>query len=221
MKILVISVHPDDETLGAGGTILKHIDNGDEVSLLLMTKAEMTQNYTESQIDIYKKQKDAMINAYRFNNVYELGYLTTQLHLVDLNLLIENISHVIRQLMPEIIYTVNRSDVHTDHQIAAKAVFSCTKHFRYPYIKKMLMYECVSETDAAPQLCENVFIPNVFSDITDYFDKKMEIMRVFKSELQVYPMPRSLENIKALSMYRGSCCNRKYAEAFMLVKEIF
>lgn len=221
MKILVISVHPDDETLGVGGTILKHIDEGHEVSLLLMTKADASQGYTEDQVASYSEQKKEMILAYGFKNVYELGFLTTQLHLIDFNLIIEKISNVIKNLKPEVIYTANRTDVHTDHQITAKAVFSCTKAFRHPYIKKILMYECLSETEMAPQVNENIFIPNVFSDITSYFERKVEIMKIFESEIQEYPMPRSLESIKALSMYRGTNCNKKYAEAFMLVREIF
>ena len=221
MNILVISVHPDDETLGAGGTILKHIDEGHNVTFLLMTRIDISQGFNESQIDTHIKQKDAMIKAYGFSKVYELGFLSTQLHMIDFSMLIKKINKLIQNIKPEVVYTVNRSDVHTDHQITSKAVFSSIKSFRHPYIKKVLMYECISETEAAPQLSESVFIPNVFSDITDYFDRKIEIMKIFKSEIQDYPMPRSVENIKALAMYRGASCNKKYAEAFMLVKEIF
>jgi len=221
MRILVVAVHPDDETLGAGGTILKHIAEGHEVSLMLVTKSDTSAGFSEAQVRQSLQQKDEMIEAYGFKNVYELGILNTQLHLVDYNLLIEKISAVIKHLMPEVIYTVNRSDAHTDHQITAKAMFSCTKAFRNPFIKRILMYECISETESAPQLGESLFIPNVFSDITDYLDKKLEIMEIYKSELQDYPMPRSIENIKALAMHRGAACNKKYAEAFMLVREIY
>ena len=220
MTILVISVHPDDETLGVGGTILKHIDEGHGVSLLIVTNIDSSLGYSESQISAYIHQKEAMKRAYGFKHVFELGILSTQLHLIDFSDLIAKISEVIQKIEPAIIYTVNRSDIHTDHQITAKAVFSCTKSFRHPYIKKILMYECISETEAAPQLHESMFVPNVFSDITDFFDKKTEIMKIFKSEMQDYPMPRSLENIRALAMYRGASCNRRYAEAFMLVREV-
>jgi len=140
--------------------------------------------------------------------------------LIDLNILIDRISSVVKDVRPEIIYMINRSDIHTDHQVAAKAIMSCTKAFRYPFIKKLLMYECLSETEMAPPLIENYFLPNVYSNISAYLDKKLDIMKVYKSEIQEVPLPRSLENIKALARYRGATCCLDYAEAFMLLREI-
>ncbi len=84
------------------------------------------------------------------------------------------------------------------------------------------MYECISETEIAPPFPENIFLPNVYSDISDYIDKKLEIMTIYESEVQNPPMPRSLENIKALARFRGGAsCGVDYAEAFMLVRERF
>ena len=114
----------------------------------------------------------------------------------------------------------NHSDVHTDHQITFKAAYSCTKNFRYPFIKKILMYETLSETEFAPTLLENTFIPNVFMDITKYFEKKLKIFRIYKSEVMEEPLPRSLKVIEAFNKYRGSQIGEKYAEAFVLLKEI-
>lgn len=81
------------------------------------------------------------------------------------------------------------------------------------------MYECISETEFAPAF-EKVFVPNYFVDITEYIDKKLEIMRIFESELGEPPFPRSLENIKALARFRGSSIGCHYAEAFQVVKII-
>ena len=80
--------------------------------------------------------------------------------------------------------------------------------------------ETLSETEFAPSLKENSFIPNVFCDITDYIHKKLEIMKIYKSELSAHPFPRSINNIKSLSMFRGASSGCDYAESFMLLKEI-
>ncbi|QZY54307.1 PIG-L deacetylase family protein [Crassaminicella profunda] len=221
MKILVVSVHPDDETLGCGGTILKHNRLGDELYWLILTRCDESLGFKKDFIKKRKLQIQKVSKEYGFKKVYELDFLTTKLHNVDFSKLIDKISNVINEIKPEIIYMNNRSDIHTDHQVAAKSIMSCTKSFRYPFIKKILMYECISETEIAPSLPENIFIPNVFSDITDFIDKKIEIMSMYESEVQNPPLPRSLENIKALARYRGASCGVNYAEAFMLIRERF
>ncbi|EYE88786.1 GlcNAc-PI de-N-acetylase [Fervidicella metallireducens AeB] len=221
MKVLIISVHPDDETLGCGGTILKHTANGDDTYWLIITKPEESIGYSKKFINDREQQVKAVSQLYKFNSVYQLQYSTTRLHQVDISLLIKNLSKIIMEVKPEVVYMVNRSDIHTDHQVAARAIMSCTKSFRYPFIKKILMYECISETEIAPSLPENIFIPNVYSDITDYIDKKLEIMKLYESEVQEIPLPRSLDNIKALARFRGASCGVAYAEAFMLVRERF
>lgn len=221
MKVLVVSVHPDDETLGCGGTLLKHIENNDETYWMIITKADVFIGFSEEFIKERKNQIDIVSKMYNFKKVFNLGFLTTKLHLLDFNELISSISLVINDVKPDIVYMNNRSDIHTDHQVAAKAIISCTKSFRYPFIKKILMYECISETEMAPPFMENIFVPNVYSDISKYIDKKLEIMKVYTSEVQKAPLPRSIENIKALATYRGASCGCNYAEAFMLVREKF
>ncbi|ABS42636.1 GlcNAc-PI de-N-acetylase [Clostridium botulinum] len=221
MKVLFISVHPDDETLGCGGTILKHNNQGDEIYWMIITKTDELIGFSKEFIRNREKQIEAVSKAYNFKKIYELGFLTTKLHTIDFSNLIKDISKVINEIKPEVIYMNNRSDIHTDHQVAAKAIMVCTKSFRYPFIKKILMYECISETEVAPSLPENLFIPNVYSDITEYIDKKLEIMSIYESEVQQMPLPRSLDNIKALAMYRGASCGVNYAEAFMLIREVF
>lgn len=81
------------------------------------------------------------------------------------------------------------------------------------------MYETLSETEFAPALSCASFTPNVYVDITDYLDKKIEIMKLFYTELMEEPYPRSLSSIEALARVRGSRCGVKYAEAFMLLYE--
>ena len=221
MNVLVISVHPDDETLGCGGTILKHKKQSDDIYWLILTEPSEELGYSKAFIHDRAKQIEDVSQAYQFNRTYHLRFPTTRLHKIDFSEIISKISPVLQEVKPEIIYTVNRSDIHTDHQVAAKAIMSCTKSFRNPYIKRILMYECISETEMAYPLPENMFIANVYSDITDFLDKKIEIMKKYESEVQEPPAPRSVENIRAIARFRGATSSVHYAEAFMLVKEVF
>ena len=220
MKILVISPHPDDETLGCGGTILKHKDIGDKVYWLIITNIDMKDGWDKDIVEKRQKEIETVAEMHGFEKTFKLDYPTAKLDTIPIQEIIESISKVIFEIKPEVIYLPNRSDVHTDHQITFKAAYSCTKNFRYSFIRKILMYETLSETEFAPALPENTFIPNVFVDITKYFERKLEIFKIYKSELMKKPLPRSLEVIEALVKYRGSQIGKKYAEAFILLKEI-
>lgn len=221
MNVLFISVHPDDETLGCGGTILKHVEQGDCVYWLIITAPVKALGYSIDFIKERERQIELVSQSYQFNVTYKLDFPTTKLHTVDLVDLITSIGSVILKVEPCVVYTVNRSDVHTDHQVVARAVMSSTKSFRYPFIKRVLMYECLSETEIMPPLPENIFIPNVYSDISNFLERKIEIMKIYNSELQEPPLPRSLDAIKALARFRGASVGVTYAEAFMLLRDLF
>ena len=217
MKILVISPHPDDETLGCGGTILKHKNMGDKVHWLIITNVDVENGWDRDIVKERQKEIENVAEMYAFEKTFKLDYPTAKLDIIPIQEIIKSISKVILEVKPEIIYLPNRSDVHTDHQITFKTAYSCTKNFRYSFIKKILMYETLSETEFAPALPEITFIPNVFVDITNYFEKKLEIFKIYKSELMTEPLPRSLEVIEALAKYRGSRIGKKYAESFQLL----
>lgn len=219
-KVVIISAHPDDETLGAGGTLLKHKASGDEIYWIIVTNIFENQGFSKERIAERQEEIEKVAAEFGFVKTYKLDYPTMTLSSSTLLTLVPAISKAFSEIQPEIIYTLNRSDAHSDHRILFDAVAACTKSFRYPYIKQVLMYECLSETEFAPALPEKVFLPNYYVDVTDYMEKKLEIMRIFESEIAEHPFPRSIENIKALAHYRGASVGVNYAEAFQLIKYI-
>ena len=220
-KILFIAVHPDDETLGCGGTILKHKSQGDEIYWMIITAP--TKNHPYGFSDQVIKERNELIRnvaeKYGFNRTIQCGFPTQMLHAVDLRELVVSLDSYINEIKPNIIYTMFRNDVHSDHRVAFDAVYSCTKSFRKPFIERILMLEALSETEFAPAIPSTSFVPNVYVDITDFMDEKLEIMSMYKPELMPEPYPRSLSSIEALARVRGSRCGVKYAEAFMLLYE--
>ncbi|MCK6650519.1 MAG: PIG-L family deacetylase [Bacteroidia bacterium] len=198
MKVIVISAHPDDEVLGCGGTLLKHKANGDDIIWLIVTNVFESHGFSKERVASRQEEIKKVADMFGFSSVHQLNYPTMSLDSTSLNTLIPKISEVFMEVKPEV----------------------STKSFRYPFIKKVLMYECLSETEFAPALPEKVFLPNYYVDITNHFNKKIEITKVYASELGEHPFPRSLKNIEALATYRGASVGVNYAEAFQLIKFI-
>ena len=219
--ILVVSVHPDDETLGVGGTLLRHKSFDDKIYWLNITgiSTEHPYGYDETQVSSKNNEINQVLSLFEFEDVVHLNLPTRLLDTIEYGVIVEKIELTIQKIKPRILYMPNRSDVHTDHKVAFHAVFSGTKNFRNPFIERILMYETMSETEFSPALQENAFIPNVFVDITDFIDQKLRIMSVYQSELMEGNKPRSLNAIKSLAAYRGSRIGADYAEAFMLLFE--
>ena len=219
-KAIVISAHPDDETIGVGGTLLKHKAAGDEVYWIIVTNVSEEFGFTKERVESRQDEIKKVTDEFGFKSVFKLDFPTMHLTDRELNLIIPIISDVFKKIQPDTIYVMNRSDAHSDHRIVFDAVMACTKSFRYPYIKRVLMYECISETEFAPALIERVFIPNYFVDISEFLERKLEIMSIFKSEVELHPFPRSFDNIKALAHFRGATSGVKYAEAFQVIRII-
>ena len=219
-KVIVISAHPDDEILGAGGTLLKHTEKGDEIFWLITTKVSKEQGFSKERIDSRKEEIRKVADFLKIKKTFQLDYATMNLTSQELIKMVPEVSKVFTEVEPEIIYCLNRSDAHSDHRITFDAVMACTKSFRYPYIKQVLLYECISETEFAPALHEKVFIPNYFVDISDFLKQKIEIMNIYESEISEHPFPRSEKNIEALATFRGASVGVEYAEAFQLIKYI-
>jgi LmbE family N-acetylglucosaminyl deacetylase len=209
-NVLVISVHPDDETLGCGGSLLKMKADGDNICCVYVTNGNKNQEKVIGEVN----------SDYEFKKVINLNFAELDVDDISLNDLIPPIADAINEILPNIVFIPNRSDVHSDHRKVFKALIASTKTFRFPFIKKILMYEVISETDFAPSLPENVFQPNVFIDISDFFEKKMDIFKRFHSEIMDAPFTRSISTLEAHNRYRGSIINTNYAEAFVLLKEI-
>lgn len=220
MKILVIAPHPDDETLGCGGTLLRHAAEGAEIYWLIVTEMNEKLGFSKKKIAARAKEIEKVAKEYGFSEVYEANLPTTQLDVIPKSQLIESISSVVAEIEPATIYLPYRNDVHSDHAAVFDAAVSCAKTFRYPYVKRILAYETLSETEFSLRPDDGGFKPNVFVDITPFAEKKIAIMRLYAGEMGEFPFPRSEETMMAQMQLRGSTAGVEAAEAFMLLKEI-
>ena len=217
-KILVIAPHPDDETLGCGGTLFRHKQEGDELYWVIVTEISIDTDWSEVAVKKREKEIETIARKYRFSDVFNFRFPTTKLDTMPLSDLIKKITEVFKKAETEIIYLPCAYDVHTDHQITARALQSSLKWFRHPYIKKVLMYETPSETEFN-FMNDRTFHPNVFVNISDHLDNKIETMKEYKTEMGDFPFPRSEKTMRSLAAFRGSQSGYQAAEAFELVYE--
>ena len=181
-RVLVIATHPDDETLGCGGTLLKHKANDDHIHWLICTTLNKNHKYYLTR----EKQIKQVSKSFNFNSVHTLPYETTKVDHYNMSEIIEKISKIIKKIKPSIIYLPFMGDVHSDHKKIFEASYSCTKSFRNPFIKKIYMMETLSETEFAPSIKNDSFVPNTFVDISKYINKKITIISLLKIVLDFF-----------------------------------
>lgn len=223
MKTLIVAPHPDDELLGCGGALLRRVDEGGTVAWLLMTAITKEADWATEKIH----QRAAEIERVREGllvapqHLYALGFPTAELDRIPMNILVGKISEVFEDFEPEEVLLPYPGDVHSDHRVTFDAASACTKWFRYPSVKRVLAYETPSETDFGIDPRDSGFKPNVFVDIREQLERKIELMKIYASEMGELPFPRSEKALKSLSQLRGSQAGFAAAEAFMLLREQF
>ncbi len=219
MKVLVVAPHPDDESLGCGGTLIKHKHNGDEIHWLIMTSVKNDNRYSEEFAQQRQMEIKKVDELYGFASITILNHKPATLDHVEMSRLIDDVNNVCNQVEPNILYLPYRGVAHSDHAASFDAASSCTKSFRNPYVKSVRVYETLSETDFGVDPDNNSFRPNYFVDVADFLEKKIEILNVFESEMKEPPFPRNNRSVRAQALLRGQVIGTEAAEAFMILKE--
>lgn len=223
-RVLVVAAHPDDEILGVGATVAKHVAQGDEVYALILGEGQTSRGEHREDISqgvVEELHKNTMESASKvgYRNVYFENFPDNRFDQVDLLDIVKVVEHKIREIQPEIIYTHYSGDLNIDHQYTARAVLTATRPIGDYPVKEIYAFETLSSTEwNFDYSVQPAFSPNVYVDITEYYEKKEAAMNCYVSELCQYPHPRSLEGMDVLSRTRGIAAGMKRAEAFMLIR---
>lgn len=216
-NVLVVAAHSDDEALGCAGTIAKHVAQGNKVHLLFMTDGVGARNINN------KKAYERIITAQnvarilKVCSVTNLDFPDNKMDSVPLLDIVKEIENLIERIQPEVIYTHHIGDLNIDHQITHKAVLTACRPQPGYSLKEIYAFEILSSTEwqTAGLL---PFCPNVYVDITDYLEKKIEVLGIYEEEMRQPPHSRSIENAIRLNAIRGNSVGMEYAEAFTLVR---
>lgn len=219
MNILVFAPHPDDEILGVGATMARYIANGDKVFVCIITRGYEPICDEQQALD----NRKASVTVHSFLGVYGTYYLdfpAVMLENVPRYEINARICALIEEIKPDVVFIPHHGDMQKDHQIVCEAVMVATRPKYSHRVKEIYAYETLSETEWNIQHPSNTFYPNVYIDISDFLQLKIDAMKRYPKQLHEFPNPRSLNAISSLAMYRGSTINVNAAEAFMTIRVI-
>ncbi len=224
-KILVICAHPDDEFLGCGATLLHYVKKGYKIKVVFLSDGETSRNINQNEvkglINRRKKQAELISKKANFQKPIFFDYPDNRLDKVPILTIIKKLEKEIRNFKPEIIFTHQENDLNIDHSIAFKASLTASRPMTKTFVKKILCFETPSSSEISFQIHKKkLFNPNLFVDISFFLKKKINLLKIYKSEIKKYPHARSLKNIENLAKYRGSQVGLKYAEAFYILRQV-
>jgi len=219
--VLVVVAHPDDETLGAGGTIARLTAEGRDVWVCIVCDG-VTARHAET-----RRQQECAERACRVlgvTNVVFCDLPDQRLDSLDLIDIIRPIEHCVRDLRPDTVLTQFKEDVNQDHRVVFAATMVATRPGPENTVRTVACFETASSTEWAAPFQGGVFAPNMFVDISGTLHKKIEAMRMYAdtymSEVQPYPHPRSYEAIEVYAKRQGVVSGMKAAEPFMLLRGV-
>ncbi len=219
--VLIIVAHTDDETLGLGGTIARHIENGDQVYAVSMTdgvgsRDEMPKN----EIKIRAQAAYQASEILGFKWISAGNFPDNAMDSVPLLKITKFIEGVKSQTAPTIIYTHSAADLNIDHRIVSQAVLTAFRPQDHELWHEIRTFEVPSSTDYGNRSVTNLFYPNLFINITDLWDKKKSALNAYANEMRTEPHSRSIPGIENLAKYRGNQVGLNYAEAFEVIRKI-
>jgi LmbE family N-acetylglucosaminyl deacetylase len=218
-RLLVMAPHPDDEVLGAGGTIARLSDAGAEVVVVVVTKAAPPLFAADALAKLRAEAEAAHAHLGVARTVY-LDHPAARLDQVPHHELNRTLGDLVREVAPDTLLLPFVGDVHLDHQLTFFSSMVAARPHGAAFPRRILCYETVSETNWNAPLMTPSFVANVFVDISAQLERKLEAMRLYGSQQRDFPHERSLVAIRALAMFRGSTVHREAAEAFMLVRHV-
>ena len=213
-RIAVIAVHPDDETLGAGGTLLRLSRQGAWLGWLTMTSMTTECGWPAQRVAERQAEVEKVAGSLGFADARHRGFRPAHLDGHPMADLIAAVRGALEAWRPDTVILPFWDDAHSDHKIAFQAAKACLKKFRAPYLRRVYAMEVLSETNFSHP---GQFLPQVYSDISGLVDAKIEALSLYASEIQAHPFPRSAEAVRALATLRGSEAGFDAAEAFQLI----
>lgn len=212
MNILVIAAHPDDEVLGMGGTIKKMSKMKNKVHLCVVSEGASAQYKDKKMI---KQRQESCIKSSKILGISKIDFLDFQdMRLDDIPHLEINqaLEKIISKIKPKFVFTTPNNDLNKDHSIVFESSLVATRPHNTK-VKKLISYEI-------PGLTNSPFIPNLYENIFSELKIKIEAFKCYKSEVNKFPHPRSIEVINSISKIRGMESGLKNAEAFKIIRDI-
>ena len=216
-RLLVVAPHPDDETLGAGGTIAKFSAQGDEV-FVLMVSGHLPPLYSREDYEITVSEAHSAFDLLGVAKSEFLEIPATMIGDQPLHEVNGRISKIFNEFKPHIVFCPF-PDRHIDHRLVFDSVMVATRPVGVGKdIEIVAAFETLSETHWNAPHIEPNFTPNWVVDITKHIDKKLDVLELYETETDGFPFPRSRDAVIALARVRGAASGFRAAEAYSLLR---
>lgn len=218
MSYLVVVAHPDDEVLGAGATMYRLCQQGEEVNVCIMSGQAEARSLRPTDYEL-NEDTNASLMLLGINQSFLGEFPNIKLNTVPHLDLVRFIEDAIIKTEADIIITHHPSDLNNDHLHTSLACQEAARLFqrnpKYKPLKELLFMEVPSATEWALNFSMNDFRPDTFIEVgEEAVEKKIEALSQYRGVMRPYPHPRSDESIKGLAAFRGSQSGCNYAEAF-------
>ena len=215
--VLVVAAHPDDEILGVGATLAKHVDDGDEVHAVIVSEGASAR-YAGDEGSRLRAAADQSASMIGFASLTFLGLPDQRLDAGPVIDLTQAVEPVVQKMRPAYVYTHSHVDVNSDHGVVARAVWTACRSYASPFVERVLAFETPSSTEWAWPTADAAFLPNWFVDVSQTLPRKLAAMAHYETELRDYPHPRSLRALEERAAYWGSVAGCGAAEPFVLLR---
>ncbi|MDB2689104.1 PIG-L family deacetylase [Luminiphilus sp.] len=221
MRVLIIVAHPDDETLGMGGTIRKHVLSGHEVYVKCLTDGVGARETTSEQQARARWQAATAasgILGFKWLKPEELAdneldkYTNLQLTKV--------VEGARAEVEPHLVYTHSGTDLNIDHRLTFAAVLTAFRPDSKCACNEIRCFEVPSATDYSVPSAWGLYSPNLFINVDTTWEDKILALHQYQSELRESPNSRSLDGITRLAEFRGHQAGIRFAESFEVVRKI-
>jgi len=219
-KILVVAAHPDDEVLGCGGTMARHIANGDTVQTIFLADGVNSRGENPEELQQRMEAANAAARVIGTLPPVFLQLPDNRLDSLDLLDIVQKVEEYVFHISPEIVYTHSATDLNIDHRITHQAVLTACRPQPGFSVHAIYGFEVLSSTHWASNEMVASFKPVRFVDIGPFLERKLEALACYEKEMRTYPHARSMEAVRALATHRGTTVGLEAAEAFSAIREI-
>jgi LmbE family N-acetylglucosaminyl deacetylase len=225
MNVLVVAAHPDDDVLGCGGTIAKLSEQGHSVHIAILGEGITARHERREDADPARledlhecSRRAAEVVGARGASI--LGFPDNRFDTVPLLDIVKTVEDLVQRIEARVIYTHHGGDLNIDHVVVNRSVLTATRPGTAQPVEEIFAFEVPSSTEWSFQQFEPTFRPNVFVDISETLETKIQANACYESEMRPFPHPRSPEALRAISQRWGSVSGCAAAEAFELIRSI-
>ena len=218
MQVLIIAPHMDDEVLGCGGTIVRHVEQGDNITVCVVANRAYNHKYDPALIDREKISCEKAKEILGYQKLIYLDLPDEQLDRSQIDIIVP-LEEVMKQQTPDLVYLPHRGDLNQDHRAVFESVRVVCRPSAHNKPISLRAYEIPSSSDQVPSVSEWAFLPNLYVNIKDTLEQKLKAMESYTNESRSFPHPRSPEGLKIFAKKRGMEVGMEAAEAFVVLRD--